>query len=144
VRDARAQAQKAQRLVADEIKRVAEADRGEYQAALANEKSLTTRFDGLKRESVEINRASVRLRELEREVEASRAVYEAFLVRARETQEQERLDTANVRVISDAQAPIERSFPPRRLVMLGGGAVAGLMLGVGFAGLGELVRRARS
>jgi polysaccharide biosynthesis transport protein len=65
-------------------------------------------------------------------------------VRARETQEQERLDAANVRVISDAQAPIERSFPPRRLVMLGGGAAAGLMLGVGFAGLGEMVRRARS
>jgi polysaccharide biosynthesis transport protein len=144
VRDAHAQAQKAQRLVADEIKRVAEADRGEYQAALANEKSLTTRLDALKRESVESNRASVRLRELEREVDASRAVYEAFLVRARETQEQERLDTANVRVISDAQAPIERSFPPRRLIMLGGGAVAGFMLGVGFAGLGEMVRRARS
>lgn len=144
VRDARAQAQKAQRLVNDEIKRVAEADRGDYQSALANEKSLTTRLDGLKRESVETDRASVRLRELEREVEASRAVYEAFLVRARETQEQGRLDTANIRVISDAQAPIERNFPPRRLVMLGGGAAAGLMLGVGFAGLGELVRRARS
>jgi uncharacterized protein involved in exopolysaccharide biosynthesis len=86
----------------------------------------------------------VRLRELEREVEASRAVYEAFLVRSRETQEQERLDTANIRVISDAQAPIERYFPPRRLVMFAGGAAAGLMLGVGFAGLGELVRRARS
>jgi uncharacterized protein involved in exopolysaccharide biosynthesis len=144
VRDARAQTQKAQRLVADEIRRVAEADRGDYQSALANEKSLTARFDGLKRESVETNRASVRLREFEREVDASRAVYEAFLVRARETQEQERLDAANVRVISDAQAPIERSFPPRRLVMLGGGAAAGLMLGVGFAGLGEMVRRARS
>jgi polysaccharide biosynthesis transport protein len=144
VRDARAQAQKAQRLVNDEIKRVAEADRGDYQSALANEKSLTTRLDGLKRESVETDRASVRLRELDREVDASRAVYEAFLVRSRETQEQERLDTANIRVISDAQAPIERYFPPRRLVMFAGGAAAGLMLGIGFAGLGELVRRARS
>jgi uncharacterized protein involved in exopolysaccharide biosynthesis len=103
VRDARAQAQKAQHLVNDEIRRVADASRTDYQSALANEKSLTAR------------------RELEREVEASRAVYEAFLVRARETQEQERIDTANIRVISDAQAPIERSFPPRRLVMLGGG-----------------------
>jgi polysaccharide biosynthesis transport protein len=144
VRDARAQAQKAQRLVNDEIKRVSDADRGDYQSALANEKSLTTRLDGLKRESVETDRASVRLRELDRDVEASRAVYESFLVRSRETQEQERLDTANIRVISDAQAPIERYFPPRRLVMFAGGAAAGLMLGVGFAGLGELVRRARA
>jgi polysaccharide biosynthesis transport protein len=144
VRDARAQAQKAQRLVSDEIKRVAEADRADYQSALANEKSLTGRLDGLRRETVETDRASVRLRELDREVDASRAVYEAFLARARETQEQARLDIANIRVISDAQAPIERYFPPRRLVMYGGGAAAGLMLGVGFAGLGEMVRRARS
>jgi uncharacterized protein involved in exopolysaccharide biosynthesis len=144
VRDAHAQVQKAQRLVTDEIRRVAESERGDYQAALANEKSLNAKLDTLQRESVEANRASVRLRELDREVEASRAVYEAFLVRARETQEQERLDTTNVRVISDAQAPIERSFPPRRLVMFAGGAAAGLMLGVGFAGLGEMVRRARS
>jgi polysaccharide biosynthesis transport protein len=42
-------------------------------------------------------------------------VYESFLVRAREIHEQERLDTANVRILSDAQAPQDRSWPPRRL-----------------------------
>jgi uncharacterized protein involved in exopolysaccharide biosynthesis len=141
VQDAQAQARKAQRLVTDEIKRVGDADRADYESALANEKALAAKLDALKRESIETSRASVRLRELEREVEASRAVYEAFLVRARETQEQERLDTANVRVISDAQAPIERSFPPRRLVMYAAAAAVGLAGGIGFAGLGEFVRR---
>jgi uncharacterized protein involved in exopolysaccharide biosynthesis len=62
-------------------------------------------------------------------------------VRARETQEQERLDTSNVRVISDAQPPIERSWPPRRLVMFSAAAAVGLAGGIGFAGLGEFVRR---
>ena len=52
------------------------------------------------------------LRELERDVQASRAVYESFLVRARETGEQERLDTKNIRVISRAELPQRRSFPP--------------------------------
>jgi uncharacterized protein involved in exopolysaccharide biosynthesis len=141
VQDAHVQARNAQRLVTEEIKRVAEADRGEYESALANERSLAAKLDVLKRDSMETSLASVRLREFEREVEASRAVYEAFLVRARETQEQERLDTANVRVISDAQPPIERNWPPRRLVMFSAAALAGLAGGIGFAGLGEFVRR---
>jgi polysaccharide biosynthesis transport protein len=141
VQDAHAQARNAQRLVTEEIRRVANADRAEYESALANEKALAAKLEGLKRDSMETSLASVRLRELEREVEASRAVYEAFLVRARETQEQERLDTANVRVISDAQPPIERSWPPRRLVMFAAAAGLGLAGGVGFAGLGEFVRR---
>ena len=38
------------------------------------------------------------------------------------------LDTANVRVISDAQAPVERSWPPRRLVMFAGGLGAVLLV----------------
>jgi polysaccharide biosynthesis transport protein len=141
VQDAHAQARNAQRLVTEELKRVAEADRAEYESALANEKSLAAKLEGLKRDSMETSLAAVRLRELEREVEASRAVYEAFLVRARETQEQERLDTSNVRVISDAQPPIERSWPPRRLVMFSAAAAVGLAGGIGFAGLGEFVRR---
>jgi uncharacterized protein involved in exopolysaccharide biosynthesis len=73
------------------------------------------------------------LRELEREVDASRAVYESFLVRARETREQERLDTVNVRVLSDAQPPLDRSWPPRRLVLLLAALAAGLLGGVGLA-----------
>jgi uncharacterized protein involved in exopolysaccharide biosynthesis len=141
VQDVHAQTRNALRLMTEEIRRIANADRAEYESALANEKALTARLEGLKRDSMEMSLASVRLRELEREVEASRAVYEAFLVRARETQEQERLDTANVRVISDAQAPIERSWPPRRLVMFAAAGGLGLAGGIGFAGLGEFVRR---
>jgi uncharacterized protein involved in exopolysaccharide biosynthesis len=136
-----AQARNAQRLVTEEIRRVANAGRAEYEAARTNELALAAKLEALKRDSLETSRASVRLRELEREVDASRAVYEAFLVRARETQEQERLDTANVRVISDAQVPGERSFPPRRLVMYAAAGAIGLAGGIGFAGLGEFVRR---
>jgi polysaccharide biosynthesis transport protein len=141
VQDIHAQTRNALRLVTEEIRRIANADRAEYESALANEKALTARLEGLKRDSMEMSLASVRLRELEREVDASRAVYEAFLVRARETQEQERLDTANVRVISDAQAPVERSWPPRRLVMFAAAGGLGLAGGIGFAGLGEFLRR---
>lgn len=139
--DARAQLANAKRLVADEIKRVAEANRIEYERALANQNSLSRDLDALKHSLLDTNLAAVKLRELEREVEASRAVYESYLVRARETQEQERLDTANVRVISDAQPPLERSRPPRRLVILAASLAAGLAGGFGLAGLSEFARR---
>ena len=59
-----------------------------------------------------MSQASVRLRELEREVEASRDVYQSFLKRSRETEEQETLNTSSARVIGDATVPQRRSFPP--------------------------------
>ena len=53
----------------------------------ANERALEANLETLKQSAISTNQASVQLRELEREVEASRAVYQAFLVRARETGE---------------------------------------------------------
>jgi uncharacterized protein involved in exopolysaccharide biosynthesis len=129
--EAHAQARNAERLITDEIARVADANRHDYERAAANENALATSFDGLKRKAMNTNLAFVKLRELEREVEANRAVYESFLVRAREIREQEQLDTINVRVLSDAQPPQDRSFPPRRLILL----LASLFLG-GLGGVG--------
>jgi polysaccharide biosynthesis transport protein len=84
--------------------------------------------------------AFVKWRELEREAEASRAVYESFLGRAREMREQERLDTTNVRILSDAQPPQDRSWPPRRLIILLAGLMLGILGGTGLAYLLELMR----
>src|SRR5207237_7341556 len=68
-------------------------------------------------------------------VRASRGVYEAVLVRARETGEQGRLDTNNVRIISKADLPIFRSWPPGNLIL----SMAALLFGVGSGmGLGFL------
>ena len=68
-----------------------------------------------------MSQASVRLRELEREVEASRDVYQSFLKRSRETEEQETLNTSNARIIGDATVPQRRTFPPAMslLAMIG-------------------------
>ena len=87
----------------------------------------------LKQRAITTSLALVKLRELEREVDASRAVYEAFLVRARETREQERVDTVNVRVLADAQAPLDRSWPPRRLLLLAAALFLGLTGGLALA-----------
>ena len=78
----------------------------------------------------------VGLRELERDAQASRSIYEAFLVRARETGEQEQLDTKNIRVLSKADLPQRRSSPPSSLVL----ALAAMMLGAA-AGTGLVLVR---
>ena len=140
--EARAQVRNAQRLVTEEVDRVVNATRSEYERALANEQSLSGNLDALKQRAINTGLALVKLRELEREVDASRAVYEAFLVRARETREQERVDTVNVRVLSDAQAPLDRSWPPRRLVILAAALFFGLFGGLALAYLAELIGRA--
>jgi uncharacterized protein involved in exopolysaccharide biosynthesis len=138
--DARAQVRNAQQHITEELSRVAEANRNDYERALANENSLANSFDVLKRKAMDTSLAFVKLRELEREAEASRAVYESFLVRTREMREQERLDTTNVRILSDAQPPQDRSWPPRRLIILLAGLMPGILGGAGLAYLVELMR----
>jgi polysaccharide biosynthesis transport protein len=142
VNEARAQVRNAQRVVTEEVTRVVDATRTEFERASANETALATNLEALKQRAMTTSLALVKLRELEREVEASRAVYESFLVRARETSEQERLDTMNVRVLSDAEPPLDRSFPPRRLVMLLLALAAGLLGGIGLAYAAEQIERA--
>jgi polysaccharide biosynthesis transport protein len=83
--------------------------------------------------------ASVQLRDLERDAKAKSAVYEAFLTRASEITERQDLDTTNIRVISPATPPGQRSWPPRGYVVASAGAFGGAALGIALAlGLGFL------
>ena len=131
-----AEAERLRRMIDDEVHRIAVSARTEYESARANEETLAANLEKLKSNAVTTNGAMVTLRELDRDVQANRAVYEAFLVRARETGEQERVDTKNIRVISRADPPSRRSFPPSNLLI----AVGALLLGVA-AGTGIVVVR---
>jgi uncharacterized protein involved in exopolysaccharide biosynthesis len=133
VSEIEAQLRGLRRLIAEEVNRIAEAARNEYERARASEESLAASLDSLKRSAITTNEALVALRELDRDVQASRAVYESFLVRARETGEQERLDTRNVRVISAADLPLRRSWPPGNVPLALLALVIGTAAGVGMA-----------
>ncbi|AWN45827.1 lipopolysaccharide biosynthesis protein [Methylobacterium terrae] len=127
-----------------EIRRIAAASRNDYQAALASARTLADTLERRKADALKVGDDFVQLRELERQVEASRAVYEAFLVRARELQEQQRLDTSASRIISPASPPEKRLGPPTPVVFAAA-LVAGLGLGlVGSLGLELLAGRVRS
>jgi hypothetical protein len=95
-----------------------------------------------KRQSVELSQASVRLRELERDVEASRDVYQTFLKRSRETEEQERLNTSAARIIGAATVPQRRSFPPPMSLIAMLGFLLGGLAASGWAVAADRIPRA--
>jgi uncharacterized protein involved in exopolysaccharide biosynthesis len=116
-----------QQLITDELKRTAAAARNDYARAVANEAALAANLETLKSKVQLSGGAMVRLRELERVVEANRAIYEASLVRTKELNEQEGIDTSSTRVIAEALAPNRPTMPRRALVLaaLLGGLIAG-------------------
>jgi uncharacterized protein involved in exopolysaccharide biosynthesis/Mrp family chromosome partitioning ATPase len=113
------------RTINEEVDRFTQSAKNDLVRAHDFEASLTKSLDSQKRQSVALSQASVRLRELERDVEASRDVYQSFLKRSRETEEQEGLNTSASRVIGEATAPLRRSFPPAMSLL----AMLGFMLG---------------
>jgi polysaccharide biosynthesis transport protein len=132
-----AQAERLRHMIEDEVHRIALSARSEYESARANEETLAANMEKLKNSAITTNEAMVTLRELERDVLASRAVYEAFLVRARETGEQEQVDTKNIRIISRADPPLRRSFPPSNLAL----AMSAIFFGIA-CGSGIIIMRA--
>ena len=140
---AQSQTRDARRQIADELSRIARSAKVELDRAVEAERQIARRVDQLTTNQYAAGRASVELRELEREVESSRVVYDAFLRRARETGELAGIDTTNARVISAAMPPLEKSGVSRRtLAMLGGvaGGGVGVALALGLALFGAAPR----
>jgi uncharacterized protein involved in exopolysaccharide biosynthesis len=113
------------RTINEEVDRFAQAAKNDLTRARDYEASLNKALDAQKRQSVQMSQAAVRLRELERDVEANRDVYQSFLKRSRETEEQESLNTSNARIIGEATIPRRRTFPPAMSLL----AMVGFMLG---------------
>lgn len=126
LRQVERQVEDLRRTVNEEIERFAQSAKNDLTRARDFEASLNKALEAQKRQSIQLSQASVRLRELERDVEASREVYQSFLKRSRETEEQESLNTSNARIIGEATVPRRRVFPPAMSLL----AIIGLALGV--------------
>ena len=130
------------RAINEEVERFAQSAKNDLTRARDYEASLNKALETQKRQSVQMSQASVRLRELEREVEASRDVYQSFLKRSRETEEQETLNTSSARVIGDATVPQRRTFPPAMSLLAMIGFVFGGLAAAGwFIAANQLMRR---
>ncbi|MBR0929283.1 hypothetical protein JQ561_21970 [Bradyrhizobium diazoefficiens] len=112
LRQTEKQVEDLKRTISEEIDRFAQSAKNDLTRARDFEASLNRALEAQKRQSVQLSQAAVRLRELEREADASRDVYQSFLKRSRETEEQESLNTSAARIIGEATVPQRRSFPP--------------------------------
>jgi hypothetical protein len=121
-------------LIDTEIRRIASSTQTELKRAVQLEQELSSRLAQLKVRQGDLSNEMVTLRELERGVTAQRSVPEAYLLRARETGEQQGINAANISVISKAYPPLE-ALPPSRSTIAMAGLVFGLLAGVGIGGV---------
>ncbi len=122
-----AELRSARQAIASELSRIVESAQEDYRSARKRLADVQGQVNTLKANAVEDSAAKVKLRELEREVEANRRVYESFLLRSRETGEQEKIRTESARIITEATPPAEKEGPNRKFITLAGGVVGGLV-----------------
>lgn len=115
--------------IESEIRRIVSNLESEVTIARQRLNSLERNLSTMRATLAENNRAGVRLRELERNAEASRTTYETYLERYKQIDDQEDLAQADARILSLAAVPGAPAFP-RTTLNLAIGVFLGAMLGV--------------
>jgi capsular exopolysaccharide synthesis family protein len=124
--------QSSQMKLEGEIAKVVQGVRTEYQAALAQERSLAAALDAQKGEALSMNRKAIDYGVLERDVESSKQIYQSLLQRAKETGVSGALKTSNIRVVDPADVSRD-PVSPRRALNLLIGLLGGAFCGIGIA-----------
>ena len=113
--------------------------KNDYEVALERERTLEANLNQLKEQQSVSKEVTVQLRNLEREAETSRKVFETFLARYKQTVETQDLHLPDARIVEKADVPFAPIAPKRKQIVLIG-LVLGLGLGAGLALLLELMR----
>lgn len=126
---ARSRVETTRKLIATEMARIVENAKANTEQAAAVVEDLNRNAAAAQSNVAVDNAAEVRLRELRRDATTKAAIYEAFLARAKQMNERERINTTNIQVISEPSRPLTRSWPPRTLVLIIMGAALGISVG---------------
>jgi capsular exopolysaccharide synthesis family protein len=95
----------AERQIDTEVNKTVQAIRSDYEAALAEERSLTGDLETQKAAAMDLNRKGIDYSVLEREAESNRQVYESLLQREKELRVIANSRANNVRVLDRAEVP---------------------------------------
>jgi capsular exopolysaccharide synthesis family protein len=127
---AKAQLRETQKLIDQEVHRILENTRAAYQVAKSREDALQQSLDNLTQVSNKSGSDQVHLRELQREADANRTLYESFLARYKETSARESVEMPDSRIVSRADIPVKPSFPKTMLILalalVGGAGLGGV------------------
>jgi capsular exopolysaccharide synthesis family protein len=117
-----------------EVAQIVSSMRSDFEAAIAEERSLTDTLNRQKGEAQVLNRSGIEYGVLQRDNDANRQMFEALLKRTQETGISEELKAGNIRVIDPAETPrgpvSPNTFNNLLIALLGGLAVA---VGLAFA-----------
>jgi len=125
------------RNITDELKRIQQSYKSDYDIAQTREESIRASLTGLVSESQSTNQAQIQLRELESNAQSYQAMYDNFLQRYMESVQQQSFPITEARVISPASKPLGKSSP-KTLIILAASLFGGLMLSFGAAMAREL------
>jgi exopolysaccharide transport family protein len=101
-----------------EVGKIIDALHNEVATQQARENSLTTMLNKLKAQANRASMADVQLRDLERQAEANRTLYENFLNQFKMTQSQDTFQQPDANIISRADVPEVPSFPQKPALIL--------------------------
>ena len=126
--------------ILDEVKRLAEAARGELEVANQRQQEIEKQLNEAVSQSRLTNSAEITIRELESQAKSLHGLYETFLQRFMGSSQQETFPITETRVISPA-SPWQIKIKPKPFVVLALGMVGGLAFGIGLGLLRDMMDR---
>lgn len=124
------------RLMFEELSRIAQTYGNEYEIAVARQKSVEGQLAQATGISTTANDDLVQLRELERESDTYKKLYETFLQRYQEAVQQQSFPVTEARIISTPRIPTAPSSP-KKLLIVAVSMFLGLMVGAGLGAFRE-------
>jgi polysaccharide biosynthesis transport protein len=135
--DLRTRMQEIRKVIIDELNRIAQTYRSDYEIAKAREESISKSLTEIVSVSQTTNQAQIVLRDLESRAQSSRQLHDSFLQRYMETVQQQSFPISEARVITRATPPL-RPSNPRTLLVLMVGATGGVIAGFGLGLLRDI------
>lgn len=115
---ARAEQGQIQGNISAEVAKIISSLRGDAEAARAKEAELQAQVEQMERRAGGLGQDEVALRQLERESQTSRAIYEDFLKRSKELRQQQDIQQPDARLLSPATVTPGPVYPRYQLAMM--------------------------
>ncbi len=138
--NARAERMDIQRKIAEEVQKILKSLASEVDIAHAKDRQLQSELTRLEGKAGSELKDTVQLRQLQREADANRTLYENFLARFKQTSEQQEMQLPDTRIIARADTPVRPAFPQKWLFLIAGAFLGGI-LGIIFSYLVEFFDR---
>jgi succinoglycan biosynthesis transport protein ExoP len=124
--------------ITDEVGKVSETLRAEYQSALKSEQMLQASFEQQKEDAYKMNEDAIQYGIMRREVESSRDLYEGLLKQLKEAGILAGLKSSDINIVDQASVPVD-PVEPRILLNIGLGCIGGVLFGLALAFVAENV-----